>query len=271
MSIDQNRVRKGVREGGQFAATSHAEAGIWLTPQPVKTYLQRTASIRELFEQEYERLAGDTELERRYPDSKSETRRLLAQKRAERGGKVRYVHLDAQNTPYTAHNEFLEVTSPKGRPVVVELAAGKPNLKATSGTAIIRANSVWGNSITVAEGATAVVVAEASSKVHVTVEGGSHAVCVMTRRPRHLRTSAETRHATSTASVAVEEKIRAAVRGPSNRHHRVAYHARWRAGCSARTRHRCSTLRRDGRPGPASRIGSIPPDTAQEARTHSTS
>lgn len=180
MTIEQNRVRKGVREGGQYSPTQHGEAtGVSLTPRTAGDVLLQSASVRELFEAEYRRLAGDAAIEHKYPEGKSEVRRMLATKRGEKDGKVRFVHLNSSNSPYTGHDEYIDVSAPTdGRPIVVDLSSGQPHLKVTAGTAIIRAESRWGNSITVADEAKAIVIASGDSKVHVAVEPGGHAVCV---------------------------------------------------------------------------------------------
>lgn len=162
MTTNTARQPQGIPVGGQFAATHHAEPGIVLSGSRAEF-----VNDSHLFDRELEALAGaGAGIEEKYPDTKSETRRMLKNSRGEAGGKLRRVHLEAHNSPDTAPGERIEIVGPKdGRPIIVDVGSGIPNLKVTSGTAIIRPRSHWGNSVDVGPGAEAILVAPADAKV----------------------------------------------------------------------------------------------------------
>jgi hypothetical protein len=162
MTITTARQPKGIPSGGQFAATTHAEPGIVLTGGRAEFVTERHLYAREL-----EALAGpDAEIVEKYPDTKSEARRLLKNTRGEADGKIRMVRLEAYSSPDTEPGERVDIVGPKdGRPIIVDVRSGIPNLKVASGTAIIRPLSTWGNSVDVGPGAEAIIVADASYKI----------------------------------------------------------------------------------------------------------
>jgi hypothetical protein len=165
----QVRQPQGIPTGGQFAATSHAEPGIVLAGGRAEF-----VNDSHLFERELESLAGaSASIEEKYPASKSEARRLLKNARGEADGALRRVNLDYTVSPDTNPGEKVEIIGPKdGRPIIVDITSGIPSLKVTSGTAIIRPRSGWGNSVDVGPGAEAIIIAPADSKVTTECEEG---------------------------------------------------------------------------------------------------
>lgn len=163
------RQPKGIPAGGQFATTAHTEPGIVLTGGQAEF-----VNDRHLFERELEAAAGpNAVLEDRYPSTKSEARRLLKNSRGEEGGRVRLVSLDYTNSPDTEPGNRVDVVGPKdGRPIVVDVTSGLPSLKVTSGKAIVRLRSGWGNAVDVGPGAEAVIIAPADAKVTVDCQEG---------------------------------------------------------------------------------------------------
>ncbi|WP_139187261.1 hypothetical protein [Pseudarthrobacter chlorophenolicus] len=162
MSTSTARQPRGIPTGGQFAAATHSEPGIVLTDGRAEFVTER-----HLYERELAALAGpDADIEEKYPATKTEARRLLKNTRGEDGGKIRVVRLNHTNAPDSEPGERVEIVGPKdGRPIVVDVTSGLPHLKVTSGTAIIRMRSGWGNSIDVGPGAEAIVLAAADTKV----------------------------------------------------------------------------------------------------------
>lgn len=169
MTTNSARQPKGVPVGGQFAATSHAEPGIVLAGGRAE-FVNDT----HLYERELAALAGaDAVIEKKYPETKSEARRLLKNSRGEADGKVRAVKLTYHNAPDSEAGERVDIVGPKdGRPIIVDVGSGIPSLKVISGTAIIRMRSNWGNSIDVGPGAEAIIISPASAKVTAECEEG---------------------------------------------------------------------------------------------------
>jgi hypothetical protein len=169
MTTTTARQPKGIPVGGQFAATTHSEPGIVLAGGRAEF-----VSERHLYARELEALAGPgAEIEEKNPATKSEARRLLKNTRGEADGKIRLVRLNANNSPETDLYEKVEIVGPKdGRPIVVDVTSGIPRLKVTSGTAIVRMRSNWGNSIDVGPGAEAIIIADASHKITTEVDAG---------------------------------------------------------------------------------------------------
>lgn len=164
-----NRQPQGIPTGGQFATTIHAEPGIVLTGGRAEF-----VNDSHLFDRELEALAGpDAVLEDKYPASKSEARRLLKNARGEANGAIRRVNLHHENSPDNEPGERVEIVGPKdGRPIIVDVTSGIPSLKVTSGMAIIRMRSGWGNSLDVGPGAEAIIVAPSDAKTTSTCEEG---------------------------------------------------------------------------------------------------
>lgn len=163
------RQPKGIPVGGQFAATTHTEPGIVLTGGQAEF-----VNDRHLFARELEAAAGpNAVLEERDPSTKSEARRLLKNSRGEECGRVRLVSLDYTNSPDTEPGNRVDVVGPKdGRPIVVDVTSGLPSLKVTSGKAIVRLRSSWGNAVDVGPGAEAIIIAPADAKVTVDCQEG---------------------------------------------------------------------------------------------------
>lgn len=178
------RQPQGIPTGGQFAATSHAEPGIVLAGGRAEF-----VNDSHLYERELAALAGaDAVIEEKYPDTKSEARRMLKNARGEAGGKIRMVHLEAYNSPDTEPGERIDVVGPKdGRPIIVDIRSGIPNLKVTSGTAIIRPLSNWGNSVDVGPGAEAIIVADASYKITTRCDEGGKVTFVCPTEKNRFR------------------------------------------------------------------------------------
>ncbi|WP_427019394.1 hypothetical protein ACQCSX_22135 (plasmid) [Pseudarthrobacter sp. P1] len=167
----------GIPSGGQFAATTHAEPGIVLGAGYGQ--VARFVTTRDLFEREVAAATGGAEQDHKHPERKAEAKRLLVNTRGERDGKVRHIHLDSSNSPDAKIGEHVQVVGPKdGRPIIVSISSGLPRLKVTSGTAIIRADSRWGNSVSVGPGAEAIIIADADSKVTTEVDPGGKATFV---------------------------------------------------------------------------------------------
>jgi hypothetical protein len=175
MTTTTARQPRGIPAGGQFAATTHTEPGIVLAGGRADF-----VSEKHLYERELAALnVSDLDLHERYPTTRSEAKRLLKNSRGEVDGMVRAVHLDYTNAPETEPGERVEIVGPKdGRPIIVDVTSGIPFLKVTSGTAIVRMRSGWGNSLDVGAGAKAIIIAEASSKVTTEVDAGGEVTFV---------------------------------------------------------------------------------------------
>lgn len=163
------RQPKGIPVGGRFAATTHTEPGIVLNGGRAE-FVNDT----HLFDRELAAHAGaDTLIEEKHPASKAEARRLLKNTRGETEGRIRMVRLDYNNSPDTEPGDKVDIVGPKdGRPIIVDVTSGIPSLKVTSGKAIIRMRSSWGNSIDVGPGAEAVIVSPSDAKVTSQCEDG---------------------------------------------------------------------------------------------------
>jgi hypothetical protein len=183
MTTTTARQPKGIPAGGQFAAMSHSEPGIVLVGGRAEF-----VSESHLYARELEALAGDAAIEEKYPATKSEARRMLKNTRGEADGKIRLVRMDSSNSPETDLYEKVEIVGPKdGRPIVVDVTSGIPRLKVTSGTAIVRMRSGWGNSLDVGPGAKAIIVADASSKITTQVDAGGEATFVCPTEKNRFR------------------------------------------------------------------------------------
>lgn len=184
MSTSTARQPKGVPVGGQFAATTHAEPGIVLAGGRAE-FVNDT----HLYERELATLAGpDAVIEEKYPETKSEARRLLKNSRGEAGGRIRMVRLEAYSSPDTEPGERVEVVGPKdGRPIIVDVCSGIPSLKVTSGTAIIRARSTWGNSVDVGPGAEAIIIGPSGSKITTSCDEGGKVTFVSPSEKNRFR------------------------------------------------------------------------------------
>lgn len=169
MSTLTARQPKGVPAGGQFAATAHSEPGIVLNGGRAEF-----VNDSHLYQRELEALAGpDADIEERYPNTKSEARRLLKNSRGEAEGRIRMVRLEACVSPDNEPGEHVEIVGPKdGRPIIVDVCSGIPQLKVVSGTAIIRARSTWGNSVDIGPGAEAVIIGRTGDKITTRCEEG---------------------------------------------------------------------------------------------------
>ena len=172
MTLTQEQKNARNKDNGQFGSIQRQEnPDVTLgAPQPEapRVYETFTALLTEQI--------GETEIAAVHPDTKSEARRKLVNLRGEPGGAVRQVFLHSRNSPDSGLGETVSVAGPKdGRPIIVNVRSGLPRLKVTSGKAIIFADSVWGNSIDVADGAEAIVFGNAESKITSRVEeGGSY-------------------------------------------------------------------------------------------------
>lgn len=114
------------------------------------------------------------------PESVTEARRKLVNLRGEPGGAIRHVRIHDGNAPQNYPGEHTRVAGPKdGRPIVIHLTSGLTRLKVESGKAIVFADSRWGNSIDVADGAELVVYGKPDTKITGTVDAGGKytAVC----------------------------------------------------------------------------------------------
>lgn len=106
------------------------------------------------------------------PRGLTETRRALTNRRGETEGGIREVYLDWESVPPASDAEF-EVHGPKdGRPLIIKVQAGCPNLTIASGRVIIQAAGN-GFGIDVKDGAKASVIGVPGHKVSVTAESGS--------------------------------------------------------------------------------------------------
>lgn len=169
------------RRAGKFDFKSHAPSGVVLDPSGGAP---RFVNARDLFKAEL----GGADIIDKDPATKTEARRLLRNVRGEAGGAVRQVNLNSHNAPESSWDKRIEVAGPSdGRPIAINLHSGIPGLNVSSGKAVIRADSPWGNSINVAEGAEAVIVADPGSKVTVEVAAGGKATLVSTSATNKFR------------------------------------------------------------------------------------
>ena len=173
MSTPTARQPKGIPAGGQFAATTHTEPGIVLDLGPGRGTAVYV-NDNHLYERELAALnVTDLDLYEKYPATKPEAKRILKNTRGEADGMVRAVHLDYTNSPDTEPGEKVEIVGPKdGRPIIVDVTSGIPSLKVTSGIAIIRARSGWGNSVDIGPGAEAIIISPSDAKVTTTCDAG---------------------------------------------------------------------------------------------------
>lgn len=184
MSTPTARQPKGVPAGGQFAATTHAEPGIVLTGGRAE-FVNDT----HLYERELAALAGaDAVIEEKRPARKAEAKRLLKNSRGEADGRIRLVRLDYNSSPDTEVGEKVEIVGPKdGRPIIVDVVSGIPSLKVSSGTAIIRARSNWGNSVDIGPGAEAIIIGPADAKITTSCDAGGKVTFVSPSEKNRFR------------------------------------------------------------------------------------
>jgi len=141
-----------------------------------------------LYQRELEALIGHTEIEDITPATKAETKKLLKDAKGASDGRVRLIRINADNYPDTKTGEKLEIRGPEdGRPVIVDTLSGMPHLKVTSGTAIIRPRSVWGNSVDAGAGAEAVLVAPSDAKVTTECDEGGKVTFVCPNSKNRFR------------------------------------------------------------------------------------
>lgn len=186
MTITPSRVSKGIPTGGQFAATNHGESIVSLGGPTGR------APAADFSEQDFwaeaNRESGNADIVRKAPRTGSEAKRMLKNSRGEPDGRIRMVSLDHGNAPKEAPGERVEIVGPRdGRPILVRVSSGIPFLKVTSGKAIIYADSSWGNSVEVADGAEAIVVASPDRKVTVGVDEGGKAAQVCSSTENRMR------------------------------------------------------------------------------------
>ena len=169
------------RRPGKFDFKSHAPSGVVLDPAGGTP---RFVNARDLFKAEL----GGAEVIEKNPANKTEARRLLRNIRGEADGGIRKVTLNHVNAPDSSWDKRVDVAGPAdGRPIAIDLHSGIPGLLVTSGKAVIRADSSWGNSINVADGAEAVIVADPGSKVTVEVAAGGKATLMSTSTTNRFR------------------------------------------------------------------------------------
>ncbi|HEX9086148.1 MAG TPA: hypothetical protein VF867_01315 [Arthrobacter sp.] len=176
----------GQPNGGQFAKRTALEPGIVL----VGHNGDRAVYVNDshLYQRELEALIGDAEIEDITPATKAETKKLLKDAKGAPDGKVRLIRINATNYPETKTGEKLEVRGAKdGRPVIVDILSGMPRLKVTSGTAVIRPRSGWGNSVDVGAEGEAVMIAPSSSKVTTECEEGGKVTFVCPNSKNRFR------------------------------------------------------------------------------------
>lgn len=172
MTLTQEQKNARNKDNGQFGSIQRQENPDVTLGAPQ----QEAPHVYETFAALLTEQIGETEITAIRPDTKSEARRKLVNLRGEPGGAIRQVHIHHKNAPDSGVGETVDVAGPKdGRPIIVNVSSGLPRLKVTSGKAIIYADSVWGNSIDVADGAEAVVFGHAEAKITSRVdEGGSY-------------------------------------------------------------------------------------------------
>jgi proline racemase len=110
----------------------------------------------------------------REPVGVTQTRAALRNTRGEPDGAIRVVRLTWDSIPAASDAGTLSVVGPKdGRPIIIRIPNGHPRLEITSGYAIVLADSRAGNSVRVADGATATIIAAEGRKVSVHAKPGS--------------------------------------------------------------------------------------------------
>lgn len=108
------------------------------------------------------------------PRGLTATRRALKNRRGETDRGIRSVYLDWESVPPASGGEPLSVVGPKdGRPLIVHVQAGCPDLKIVSGRVIVNGRGN-GFRVTVQNGAHADVIGQPGHKVSVTAEKGSY-------------------------------------------------------------------------------------------------
>jgi hypothetical protein len=164
------------RRHGRFDFKTHTPPGITLNPAGGGA--PRFATARDLFDAEL----GDAGIVAAEATTKTEARRLLRNRKGEPDGAVRKVDV------YAGWDDRIDVAGPAdGRPLGIQIHTGMPRLHVSSGKAVIRADSSWGNSIDVGPGAEAVIVADPRSKVTVEVGAGGKATLISTATENRFR------------------------------------------------------------------------------------
>lgn len=175
MTMDQTQIaqREAARHrNGEFGTHDHTAPELTLTPSRQRNPDHIGASVedgdRVLYVAEYVH-GFKTQLS---PKGLTETRRALTNRRGETEGGIREVYLDWESVPPASSAE-LAVNGPKdGRPLIIKVTAGCPNLNIESGRVIIQAGGN-GFGVNVKDGARAKVIGVPGHKVSVTAERGS--------------------------------------------------------------------------------------------------
>jgi hypothetical protein len=109
-----------------------------------------------------------------FPANITEARKVLKNSRGEPEGNVRHVWMSSRVD--SAPDPF-DVVGPKdGRPLVVHVGSGNPNLVVKSGNVIIEQGSTWGNTVTAQGDSQVVVIARAGVKSRVRAENNARVV-----------------------------------------------------------------------------------------------
>lgn len=120
------------------------------------------------------RLLSDHSLITRHPTGIIALRSALRNGRGEANGAVRRVLLDWASAPASRSVDELTVIGPTdGRPLVIEVTDGAPELVITSGHVIVTFDSASGSGCTVMRGAMATIFVEAGRQVAITARSGS--------------------------------------------------------------------------------------------------
>lgn len=175
--MTQTRQPEGIPTGGQYAASTHAEAsGVALPARPMRAH--------ELFRAAVAEAAAGALIQEIEPASKAEAKRLLDNRDGLTGGAVLQVELQHETTPDRGPSGYTEIAGPTdGRPLIVHTGSTNRQLRVASGKAVIRADSSAGNHLAVGPGAEAVIISSPDAHVTVHVEDGGHAVFQCEKEP----------------------------------------------------------------------------------------
>ena len=191
MSILPARQPKGIPAGGQFAATSHSEAGLTLPPAPTAsaTLPARPYQLTDDGTATYKAGGTDLVLEGRRPATRTEIRRALSCPRS-RG---RVVDLNAAGGRRTSPaDDIYEVVGPEnGAPLVIRVRDGFHILDIRSGNVQIEVTGSFvgapGRTL-IGDGVHAGIIVDGDNEHNIVTQGTGSARIVLSAESRaHVR------------------------------------------------------------------------------------
>jgi len=176
--MEQNRIPKGIRTAGQFAATSHPESSLSLTPPDQEVTPTKPWRPYELTENgdstfTYNEAGAGTALEHKQPVTHTDIRRAL---RCPRGqGRVVDLNYVASRRDSVRDNIYEVVGPQSGAPLVIRIQDGFHVLQVTSGNVHVEVLDNFGGRTIVEDGVTAGVVVDGTNRYTVETRGSAQA------------------------------------------------------------------------------------------------